>query len=45
MTDVTVEKKDGVARVAMNRPERRNGMNMAMLAGMIDALEEIASDD
>ena len=45
MTDVTVEKKDGVARVAMNRPARRNGMNMAMLAGMIDALEEIASDD
>jgi len=45
MTDVTVEKKGGVARVAMNRPERRNGMNMAMLAGMIDALEEIASDD
>ena len=45
MADATVEKKDGVARVAMNRPERRNGMNMAMLAGMIDALEEIASDD
>ena len=45
MADLLVEKKDAVARVAMNRPERRNGMNMAMLAGMIDALEEIAGDD
>ena len=32
MADLLVEKKDAVARVVMNRPERRNGMNMAMLA-------------
>ena len=36
---------DGVATLTMNRPERRNAMSGAMLAGLLEALGRLAADN
>lgn len=41
---ITVEKIDAVARVTLNRPERANALNAAMLAEIAAALDEIEGD-
>ena len=42
---VLVEKKDRIAWVIMNRPEKRNAMSPQLHLDMNDALEELAIDD
>ena len=42
---VLVEKKDRIAWVTMNRPEKRNAMSPQMHLDMNEALEELAIDD
>ena len=42
---VLVEKKDRIAWVIMNRPEKRNAMSPQMHLDMNEALEELAIDD
>ena len=37
--------EDGVARVTLNRPERRNAMNRAMRAGLLEALKLVEPRD
>jgi 2-(1,2-epoxy-1,2-dihydrophenyl)acetyl-CoA isomerase len=44
MTEVLVERKDGIARVSMNRPQRRNGITITMLDELISALDAIAHE-
>jgi enoyl-CoA hydratase len=39
----TVE--NNIAVITLNRPERRNAINQALLAGLYDSLENIARDD
>lgn len=41
---VTVQKNDGVARIVLNRPERRNAFNQEMRQQFISCFEEIRSD-
>jgi len=41
---VLVEFEDGIAWVAMNRPEKRNAMNPALIAEMKATVEALASD-
>lgn len=38
------ESQDGVVRLTLNRPERRNALSQAMLAELGKALEQIAAD-
>lgn len=46
MTDaVLYEAADGIATVTLNRPERLNAMNAALLHGALEALETAAADD
>ncbi len=45
MSDVTDEKRGRVAYVTLNRPERRNAINSAMAAELVDTFMEIRSDD
>jgi methylglutaconyl-CoA hydratase len=40
-----VEKKDGIARVTLNRPELRNAFDDSLIAGLKKAFEEIGNDD
>jgi len=42
---VTVERRDGVLSLTMNRPERRNAITVAMYAALADAIQGAASDD
>ncbi len=42
---IIVEKRDHVARLTLNRPERLNAINSALGLEMKQALEEIAADD
>jgi methylglutaconyl-CoA hydratase len=35
----------GIARITLNRPEKRNALNDEMLATLLDALEKTASDE
>ena len=42
---VLYEKKDGVAIVTMNRPERLNAVNDAIRAGLREKLDDAAKDD
>jgi enoyl-CoA hydratase/carnithine racemase len=41
---VTVERRDGVLGITMNRPERRNAITVAMYAALADAIESAADD-
>jgi len=42
---VKVEKRDGVATVMLNRPEKRNAMSPQLHFAMVDVLKELAEDD
>lgn len=42
---IIVEKRDHVARITLNRPQRLNAINSALGLEMKEALEEIAADD
>jgi enoyl-CoA hydratase/carnithine racemase len=41
---VTISVADGVADVRLNRPEKRNALDPAMFAGLVDASERLAKD-
>jgi len=45
MSDLLYEKKDHVAWLRLNRPERMNAISVAMLAALGEALEDADSDD
>jgi enoyl-CoA hydratase/carnithine racemase len=36
--------RPGIAKITLNRPERLNAMNHALVAGLYDALDELAAD-
>ena len=42
---VVVEKRGGVAKIIFNRPAKRNALSRAMIREILDALEEIRSDN
>ncbi len=42
---VLFDVKDGVALITLNRPERRNAINQALLVQLYDSLDQVASDD
>lgn len=37
--------EDGVARITLNRPERRNAINTALVRGVIEALERVRDNE
>ena len=41
---VTVEKTGAVAHVRLNRADKRNGLDLAMFQGLIEAGEELCHD-
>ncbi len=41
---VVVEKKENIAIVSLNRPEKHNGLNMVMIESLINAAKEIKKD-
>ena len=43
--DVVLERGGAVARLTINRPERRNALNASVLSGLRTALAEIKGDD
>ena len=45
MTDLTVDIKDGVAVVALDRPERRNALTTALMAAIAAAMTSLDRDD
>jgi Enoyl-CoA hydratase/isomerase len=45
VSEVTVTVSGGVATVTISRPEARNAMTIAMLDGLLSALERLAVDD
>ena len=45
MTDLTVDIKDGVAVVALDRPERRNALTAALMAGITETMASLDGDD
>jgi methylglutaconyl-CoA hydratase len=44
-TTILVDESDGVRRITLNRPERRNAMTPEMQAELITAMEEAAASD
>ncbi len=42
---IVVEKKDGVAKITLNRPERMNAINATLATEVRDAMEEIKNDN
>jgi enoyl-CoA hydratase/carnithine racemase len=44
MSLVTTEDRDAVRHVVLNRPEKRNAMNQALLVELGDALKDAADD-
>ncbi|MDX1415713.1 MAG: enoyl-CoA hydratase-related protein [Candidatus Promineifilaceae bacterium] len=42
---IIYKKQDSVATITMNRPERRNAMNLAMNSELLDAFELTAADE
>jgi enoyl-CoA hydratase/carnithine racemase len=45
MDDVLYEVGDGVARITINRPERRNSMSYGVMAGLREAMARARADD
>jgi enoyl-CoA hydratase/carnithine racemase len=41
---IEVGRQDGVARIVLNRPEKRNALSLALMQEMISALEELGRD-
>ena len=44
MSNLLVEKRDGIARITLNRPELRNAFDDALIASLKKSLDEIAAD-
>lgn len=44
-SDITFHKADGMARIAFNRPEKRNAFRPQTIDQMIDAFEDVWMDD
>ncbi len=44
-SEILVEKRDGFATLAFNRPEKRNALTAQLLTSLTLALEELARDD
>ncbi len=42
---VTYQAQDGVARITLNRPEKRNALNAEMIAAVQDALRKSSQDE
>lgn len=42
---VLVEVEEGIGWVTLNRPSKRNAINPAIIAGMVEALDQIETDD
>jgi enoyl-CoA hydratase/carnithine racemase len=42
---VLIEREGGIAVLTLNRPDRLNALNTALLAGLRDAMQELAADD
>ncbi|XVH31388.1 enoyl-CoA hydratase/isomerase family protein [Haloferacaceae archaeon DSL9] len=42
---VAVERDDGIARIVLDQPERRNALSVAMANGIIDAVAELEGTD
>ncbi len=45
MPDLVVERGDGVARLTLNRPEKKNALSIALRDEISDALDDIERDD
>jgi enoyl-CoA hydratase/carnithine racemase len=43
--EVLIERRGAVARLVINRPDRRNALNAAVLAGLRSGLAELKADD
>jgi enoyl-CoA hydratase len=41
---VLFEREKGIAIITLNRPEKRNALNRALLAGLYDRIDEVAED-
>jgi enoyl-CoA hydratase/carnithine racemase len=44
MSEILCSTENGIATVTMNRPEKRNAMNVAMLQGFVTAFEQLDND-
>jgi enoyl-CoA hydratase len=45
MDDLIVARADGVARLTLNRPQKKNALSIALRDAISDALDEIATDE
>jgi enoyl-CoA hydratase/carnithine racemase len=45
MTELLIENRGGVRILTMNRPDKRNALNFALTAALIDALRAADGDD
>jgi len=45
MSEIIVKRDGPVLRISLNRPERRNSLNHALIDGVLDALEGVVDDD
>ena len=45
MLAVLLERKDALAIVTLNRPERRNGVTLGLCLGLFEALQQVAASD
>ncbi|MBW2570485.1 MAG: enoyl-CoA hydratase/isomerase family protein, partial [Deltaproteobacteria bacterium] len=42
--ELIIEKKEGMAKIVMNRPEARNALTPVLLSELVEALEELRAD-
>lgn len=45
MTDIQTDLQDGVLRLRLDRPKKKNALTQAMYAGLADALEQADSNE